>query len=613
MCDIKYIIYLASYYAYNETKRMTNSKNLLIFICVLLLTGTAACTQGDNKTANTFTELSDPTADTLSDWSTVPHGLQVSFASIDKRYPRSVVPDIVPRESDKLIGWKGEKVSAQLLLWTGEDLENVEVSFADFSAEDGSILSPEIAQSRFVRYVMTDEFAAGCGHRKLEDFAASLSPDMLDNVPQFDLGSKNVRPVWITVEIPRSAAAGNYRSQMQVTGKGVSSRTLQVELEVIDQVLPPPSEWGFHLDQWQHPSAIARVDSVPLWSDEHFEAMKPVMQLLADAGQKVITATLNKDPWHVQTFDPYEDMIIWTKHRDGSWSYDYTVFDRWVEFMMDMGINKMINCYSIIPWNNEIHYMDEATGAFVNVKADPGTPVFKEFWGSFLVDFSSHLAERGWLDIANISMDERDKESLDAAFHLIDSVAPTLGVSFADNKKTYQRYPNSRDISVSSQDPFSAEDLVDRRSRGLNTTFYVYCATAFPNQFTFSDPAESTYLGWYTLATGFDGFLRWAFNSWVENPLHDSRFRTWPAGDTYIVYPQGRSSIRYERMVEGIQDYEKVKIVRRALEEQGNKQALEKLDVAIQKLNNPNRREGWNEELNAAKALLNQLSRTVGR
>lgn len=588
---------------------MTNSRQVLLFLCGLLLTACIACTQTDNRVSDTFTELPDPTADTLSDWSGVPSGLQASFVSIDKRFPKSVAPDIIPTESDRLIGWKGERVSAQLLLWTAEDIGNARVQFTDFRSEDGAVLPPSIAQARFVRYVMTDEFAGGCGHRKPEDFAASLSPDMLDNLSQFDLEAKNVRPVWVTVKIPHSAQPGQYNGQIQITGKDNVSKNLTLELDVIDQILPKPAQWSFHLDQWQHPSAIARVDSVEIWSDAHFEAMKPTMQLLVDAGQKVITTTLNKDPWNVQTFDPYEDMIIWTKHQDGSWSYDYTIFDRWVEFMMDLGINKMINCYSLIPWNNEIHYKDEATGDFVDVKADPGTPVFKEMWGKFLIDFSRHLEEKGWLEITNISMDERDRESLDAAFHLIDSVAPKLGVSFADNKKTYQRYPNSRDISVSSRDPFSPTDLIDRRSRGLNTTFYVYCATEFPNQFTFSDPAESTYLGWYAMAAGFDGLLRWAFNSWVENPMHDSRFRTWPAGDTYIVYPQGRSSIRYERMVEGIQDYEKVKVLRAALEGQGDNQALAKLDAAIQKLNNPKRRPGWNVELNAAKTLLNQLSR----
>lgn len=557
-----------------------------------------------------FTELSDPTADTLSDWSHVPRVLQASFVSIDRRFPKSVVPDVTIQTENKLVGWKGEKISAQLLLWAGGDIENVYVDFTDFRSDGGTVLSKAIARPRFVRYVMTDEFGRGCGKRKPEDYASSLSPDILDNLSHLDLEAKKVRPVWVTVKIPHTALAGHYRSQIRVTGKDQQTKTLGIELEVIDQTLPEPSEWDFHLDQWQHPSTIARVEKVPVWSERHFAAMRPTMQMLADAGQKVITATLNKDPWNVQTFDPYADMIIWTKHQDGSWSYDYSVFDRWVEFMMDMGINKMINCYSLIPWNNEIHYRDEASDTFINIKADPGTQVFKEFWGGFLTDFNRHLEVKGWLDMTNIAMDERDQKSLDAAFHLIDSVAPKLGVSFADNKKTYQRYPNSRDISVSSQDPFSAADLIDRRSRGLNTTFYVYCATPFPNQFTFSDPAESTYLAWYAMAAGFDGFLRWAFNSWVEHPLHDSRFRTWPAGDTYIVYPQGRSSIRYERMVEGIQDYEKARIVRDLLRKQNKNDVLQRLDGAIKKLNNPHHRAGWNEELNSAKELLNNLSRT---
>ena len=49
----------------------------------------------------------------------------------------------------------------------------------------------------------------------------------------------------------------------------------------------------------------------------------------------------------------------------------------------------------------------------------------------------------------------------------------------------------------------------------------------------------------------------------MSDPLHDSRFRTWAAGDCYIVYPDARSSIRFERLIEGIQNCEKVRILRR--------------------------------------------------
>ena len=550
-----------------------------------------------------FREMADPTADTLSDWSGIPAGLNASFVTTDRRFPRSVAPDLQVNKEAKLSGWRGERVSAQVLLWTSAARAHVQIGISDFKG-NGGVLPSAIASARFVRYVMTDEFAEGCGHRKPENFAASLSPDMLDDLGSFDLAARTVRPVWITVDIPGDAPAGNYRAEVSISGAGIVQQTLTLTLRVADAVLPPPSAWSFHLDQWQHPSAVARTDGVPLWSDAHFAALKPVMQLAARTGQKVITTTLNKDPWNVQTFDPYADMITWTKHADGSWVYNYTVFDRWVRLMMDLGINKMINCYSIIPWNNEVHYFDAGAGKPVNVKAKPGTAAFEAVWEPFLRDFVKHLRQRGWLDITHIAIDERTREEVDGALKLLQRVAPELGVSYADNQKTYQRYPNSEDISISVGHPFSKEDLADRRVRGLNTTFYICCADAFPNQFTFSDPAESAYIGWYAEAAGFDGMLRWAFNSWVEKPLHDSRFRTWPAGDTYIVYPQGRSSIRYERMLEGIQDYEKIQILKKTL----GPENLARLNAAIAQLNTAQRVPGWNENLNEAKALLNSLS-----
>jgi len=278
---------------------------------------------------------------------------------------------------------------------------------------------------------------------------------------------------------------------------------------------------------------------------------------------------------------------------------------------MDLGIKKMINCYSIVPWNNEIHYKDAATGKFIDVVTKPGTDIFRDMWGPFLKDFAQHLKQKGWLEITNIALDERNKDEMGAAFELIEQVAPELGVAYADNQKTYKRYPKSEDVSTAIGHPIDSSDLVDRRNKGLNTTFYICCTDSFPNQFTFSDPAESAYLGWYALATGYDGLLRWAYNSWVENPLVDSRFRTWPAGDTYITYPQARSSIRFERLLEGIQDYEKVQIIKKRLMQKNDHQTLQELDAAIAKMHDYTRRKGWNDELNAAKYLVNSISASL--
>ncbi len=592
---------------------MRSKFNLSIILATLpiVFSSNPLLAQQKPALAAQFTELADPTKDVNSNWSQVKPGLHASFGSIDIRYPKSVAPSLPIRQLEQLEGWKGERVSAQLLIWSVSPLRNIEVEISDFKSEKGEVLPSNIAEARFVRYVMTDEFAGGCGHRKPEDFAASLSPDMLDDLKSMDIDAKTARPIWITVNIPREAVKGNYTAQVRVKADAQKTWKSSLKVEVINQVLPPASEWSFHLDQWQHPAAVARVEGLEVWSDAHFEALKPVMQRLADAGQKVITTTINKDPWNVQTYDPYADMIIWTKQKNGAWSYNYQVFDRWVEFMMRLGIKDMINCYSIVPWNNEIHYTDEATGELVNVVAKPGTAIFEALWTPFLTDFVKHLESKGWLEITNIAMDEREREQMDAALALLRKVSPKLGVSYADNQKTYQRYPDSDDISISAQHPFSQQDLKDRKQRGLNTTFYICCSDGFPNQFTFSDPAESTYLGWYARATGFDGMLRWAFNSWVENPLQDSRFRTWPAGDTYIIYPKGRSSIRYERMLEGIQDFEKVRMVAAALTGRAPSRDLLELNKVIQKFNGVERTSHWNADLNHAKSLLNNISKNL--
>lgn len=587
-------------------------KNLLFIACIGSMLAYASCQESKPvRNCATFTEMSDPTTDTLSDWSMVKKGLHASFGSIDVRYPKSVAPEIIAQQACGLTGWRGERLSAQLVLWTTEPIQQVACTFSEFKSPEAT-LPASIAQARFVRYVMTDIFEPGCGYRKPEDFPASLSADMLDSIGCMDMDAKTVRPVWISIDIPAEAKQGNYKGTLTVDARNAKPQQFEIDLKVQAALLPPATAWEYYLDLWQHPTAVARVENLKVWSDEHFAAMKPLMQLLAGAGQKVITATLNKDPWNGQCFDRYEDMIAWTKNADNSWTYDYAVFDRWIQFMMDLGIKKRINCYSMIPWNNELHYKDVGTGELITVKADPGTKVFEELWTPFLLDFVKHQKAKGWLEITNIAMDERSPETMKATLGLLQKVAPELGVALADNHKSYKQYPFIDDMCVAWGSTIDAEDLAQRKAKGLTSTFYVCCSHGFPNVFTFSAPAEAVYSAWYSTAAGLDGYLRWAYNSWVEHPLTDSRFRTWPGGDTYIVYPGARSSIRFERLREGIQDAEKIRQLRKDLSQVATPESMEKLarlNSAIQQFNTTETPTvPCQDLLNPAKELLNQLA-----
>ena len=561
-----------------------------------------------------YTEATDPDPDPGADWTGVEPGLHASMGSIDVRYLKSSIPAISQTNVWKGTAWRGEKLSAQIVLWSRDPVKEVECTFSEFLSKQGDKLSPGIASARFVRYVLTDEFGEGCNKRKPADYPASLSPDALDNATTFDLEGESTRPVWITIHVPAEATPGIYTSNLQLKARGEEPRDFQFTLEVLPRLLPPPGEWEFHLDLWQHPLAVAMIYQVEPWSPEHWEILRPYAKMLADAGQKVITASVIEKPWGAPSEWGFESMIKWTKKADGSWAFDYTIFDNYVRFMMDMGVDRQISCYSLIPWTEQLIYYNEAGGQNDTVKIAPGSPAFTEMWSPFLKDFSIHLREKGWHRITVFAMDERNEKDMQNVLRMMKQVAPDIGLALADSHGAYKLFPKKvRDLSVSYTNvSISQEDIASRQALGYPTTYYVCCVDEFPNTFTFSPPVEAAYLGWYAMAAGYDGLLRWSFTHWVRDPLRDSRFRSWPAGDTYMVYPGHRSSIRYERLVEGIQDAEKIRILRTEFENEGSETAgikLMLLDEILSMFNRIGRPEDPEALMHQGKEVLEELSR----
>jgi hypothetical protein len=472
------------------------------------------------------------------------------------------------------------------VIWTVENLSRVNCEVSDLKDERGNSISSKNINTFFVRYVITDEFGGGCDSRKTTDYDSSIVADALDPIPYFDIKEKTTRPVWITVDVPNNTVAGTYTGNITVNSENQDKVVLNLKLKVLEMVLPTPREWTFHLDLWQNPFAVARYHNVELWSPEHFKLLRPLLEMLANAGQKCVTASIMHRPWGGQTFDEFKSLIEWKKNADESWSFDYTLFDNWVEFAMDCGIDDQINCYTMIPWGNQFRYFDELLNKDTVVTTIPGTEAYIQIWTPFLQHFTRHLKEKNWLNIATIAMDERVLEDMKEMISFVHTVAPGLKITMAGD--FYEEISNDiYDLCVASEHVVPLEEIEKRNKQGLHTTYYVCCTEPYPNNFTFSPLAEGVYQGWYAAAKGYNGFLRWAYNSWVKDPLIDSRFRTWPAGDTYFVYPNARSSIRFERLREGIQDYEKISIVRNMLLKENSNEGnlkLQQLDEFMAQL-----------------------------
>ena len=536
----------------------------------------------------TYQELPDPTAPSDKEWVAVT-STQVSWGTTDVRYAKHQLPQLKKQQTVSLKGWRGERVNAQAVVWTGVELKDLNFSFGDFKDKKGNVLPKDAFTGGFVRYVMTDELnkdgRGACGHRKSIDYDSLLVADPIDtNLKTMALPARTVQPVWVQCWIPQSATPGTYKGALLVKDGSRLLQQLNLEILVSSRELPQPSEWAYHLDLWQSPYAVARYYQVPLWSQEHFDAMRPLMKMLADAGQKIITATLTHKPWNGQTEDYFDTMVTWIKRADGTWAFDYTIFDRWVEFMMSVGIDKQINCYSMVPWELSFQYYDQATNSLQFVKTAPGEAAYEEMWGAMLASFSKHLKEKGWFDICAIAMDERPMEVMQKTLKVIRKADPDFKVSLAGNYHE-EIEPDLYDYCIVIGQNFPEEVRLRRVAENKRTNYYTCCTEAHPNTFTFSDPAEAAWMSYYSSKKHLDGYLRWAYNSWPLEPLLDSRFRSWAGGDTYLVYPGARSCIRFERLIEGIQAHEKINILRQEFEKKGNKAGLKKIEKMLAPFN----------------------------
>lgn len=345
--------------------------------------------------------------------------------------------------------------------------------------------------------------------------------------------------------------------------------------------MPKPKDRRIYLDLWQHPWAVSSYFKVKPFSDEHFALMRKVWAPLATAGQRALTVTILDEPWNHQCNVAYQSMIGRIRHDNGSWSYDWTIFDKYVEFGDQVGIGPDISCYTMCPWGNQCVYKNDKGEREVMV-CKAGTPEFEEFWGPFLSAFSAHLKEKGWFERTVIAMDERSPEEVKAICDFIAARAPGMRVAMAGNIAP-SKFEGCH-IDIYSQiiphiTPEFMKEVANRQKAGLITTYYVCCGPARPNTFMTSPIAESFWLGAYPGVSGIDGFLRWAWNSWSDISHVDASVAPYPAGDSHLIYPPANKnedpcmSLRFCELRNGLNASEKLRILSE------NKDNIAKIDA----------------------------------
>lgn len=211
-----------------------------------------------------------------------------------------------------------------------------------------------------------------------------------------------ILPVYLRLRIPRDARSGDYRGTVTVQTAGAAPVSVPVEVCVSDYTLPDPKDYRTYVGLYESPTSVAMQYKVTEWSEEHWKLLDKSFALLARAGNKMINL-----PVVDQTqFGNDEGMVYWIRKPDGTFAYDFTVFDRFVALAQKhFGT---LDYVALQIWHsggwdtrkadqqNTVTVVDPQTGKRDRLQVPTfGTTESKAFWKPLLAACHERLAKRG--------------------------------------------------------------------------------------------------------------------------------------------------------------------------------------------------------------------------
>ena len=573
-------------------------KNIILLILTLLLTGSCAPARNAEEpeqplTEEEKTEENEPEEEKLI-WARVSDGDQLcNPRDYSKILATSALGTTEESRSWSGGAWKNDHVSSRWDFLTYEKgFPQVSIETADLVSESGAVISRNNITAGYLAAVETKSEA-------YPDIDYQVYDIITRNRTQ-DLEAAHLYSAWIDIYVPENTPKGVYRGKFSLSSAGTVLADFDYELEVFDLTLTRPEEWETFLDLWETPFASNRYysgktnveyfqfttperqDTNPfslyyVRLDPQYQAgLESELELYHQAGGNTISVQVVEGPDNSRFPCPTPSMIKWNRKADGSFTWDYTDMDYWIELNLKHGINRQIDLFHHTGVGWGFVYYDEETGEVSNqYSSQPGQQRWREISHDFLTDLAAHLEEKGWFEMAVLYMDERlydvTKELVEAAEGVTNSQGVRLKVGGAVNGKEVEPlYDRMYDVSIwENARPTNFRELCqNRREKGLQTTLYS-CGSG--KMSSTNQPAEAAFAVYEARKYGADGVMRWALNKFDEDPIHGTLHTTCYPGDCYLIYPDEKNSAemraqstpRFEKLCEGMRISEKLNLIRK--------------------------------------------------
>ncbi len=469
-------------------------------------------------------------------------------------------------------GAKNEHVPFQVVITTAPPATRYDKAASGFWVEVSDLVSTagRIPKDRIRLYF---EPVILCYGKSGPVGATGFWPDALPPLSDpFDMAApfrrfvKN-RAVWIDVLAPKESAGGTYTGTIAVTQNGEPVDQLKLLLKLYNFALPDET----HL--------LTFINVSGNWFAPHYD-VKPGSPELRALTKKYyeFLYTNRMEPWFNELLQPeFEE------------SADATIAVKFDDAMYDHFMNKLKTKRVIL-----------GVGPAKLIK-DPRFPEFSEGFNgrvkSYLGQIADYFKKHGWLDrlIINSPIDEPNSAQQFADTRkwaqLVHDAAP--GVPFLVTKSPVSEHPewgtlrghaNNFSIHGNALNESAVKKAIpEEQAKGGEITWYISCDQIYPqpNYFIDAPAMDSVMVPWITWRYGMNGILYWAANYWrqTSNPWENpvtflSGFFCSNGytlnGEGSLLYPGNHtrrytgqqnvdgpvSSIRFELLREGIEDYE---------------------------------------------------------
>ena len=465
---------------------------------------------------------------------------------------------------------RGEHATLQFVLRSNANIDNLRASADAITSDQGALTEVKVG---YVGYVRVGRSTPTPSRDRIVS-PSGYYPDPILEEETIDIRKDTSQPIWVSVAIPTEAQPGTYTGSLTVTGR-IAGRDFETSktfsINVYPTVIERTSLW---VTNWFTLSAqqLGRMNGgIPVepYSETYWALTRKLARKMAEYRQNVALLS----PLHLASYSL----------EDGTYSIDFTNFDKTVELFIEEGVVGRIEGGHIgrrestwtTPFVVYVPIVSPDTTVFelYSITEEPA----RSFYQQFIPALTAHLKDKGWDAIYMQHLaDEPISANIDSYIEIarfVKARAPELRVVEACHTRDLER---TVDVWVPQLNFLHDDyDFYDQsQQQGAEVWFYTCLAPQgeYANRFIELPLIKTRILHWINYKYRIPGYLHWGLNHWQGDPFEETTGiitesgNVLPGGDAWIVYPtEGGvlSSIRIEAMRDGIVDYELLKMLER--------------------------------------------------